>query len=343
MNSEKTMLVTGGAGFIGSALVGLLIEKGYDVVVLDKLTYAGHPENLAHLPPERYELVEGDIADVVMVAKLLKGHQPNAVFHLAAESHVDNSITGPKAFIETNIVGNFVLLQQTLEYYQKLEPEEQKDFRFVQVSTDEVYGSLGKDGYFTEETQIQPNSPYSATKAGGDHLARAWHHTYGLPVITTHCSNNYGPRQYPEKLIPVMIENALAGKPLPVYGDGSNVRDWIFVDDHCAGLWLAYEKGKVGEVYNFGGREEWDNLSLVKKLCSILDELKPRSDGKPYAEQISFVEDRLGHDKRYAIDDVKAEKKLGFTRSKNFENGLEETIQWYLQNSQWCEQVKKVA
>ena len=343
MADKQHTIVTGGAGFIGSALVGLLASKGYMPIVLDKLTYAGHPENLKYLPQDSYKLVVGDIGDGELVSKLCAEHQPRAIFHLAAESHVDNSIAGPKAFIETNIVGNFTLLQVALDYYKTLDGAAKDAFRFVQVSTDEVYGSLGANGHFTEDSQIQPNSPYSATKAGGDHLARAWFETFGLPVVTTHCSNNYGPRQFPEKLIPVMISNALSGKPLPVYGDGSNVRDWIFVDDHCQGLWLAFEKAAAGAVYNFGGREEWDNVSLVKKLCATLDELRPRSDGNKYEQQINFVTDRLGHDKRYAIDDSKAEEELGFTRSVNFEQGLKQTVQWYLDNGDWCKQVLKAA
>lgn len=340
--TNKHVLITGGAGFIGSALVGLAVAKGYHPIVLDKLTYAGHPENLDYLPQGSHTLVVGDIGDAELVAKLLAEHQPQAIFHLAAESHVDNSITGPKAFIETNIVGNFVLLNAAREYFQTLEGAEKDSFRFIQVSTDEVYGSLGPEGHFTEASQIQPNSPYSATKAGGDHLARAWFETYRLPVVTTHCSNNYGPRQFPEKLIPVMIQNALAGKPLPIYGNGSNVRDWIFVDDHCSGIWLAFEKGTPGEVYNFGGRAELDNLTLVHQLCDLLDELRPNPRGS-YRDQINFVQDRPGHDQRYAIDDSKAEKELGFTRSVNFEQGLRQTVQWYLANGDWCEQVLKVA
>ena len=339
----KHIIITGGAGFIGSSLVGLLVDKGYTPIVLDKLTYAGHPENLAYLPDGSYELVVGDIGDGPLVAGLLAKYQPEAIFHLAAESHVDNSITGPKAFIETNIVGNFTLLGAALECYQGLEGSAREAFRFIQVSTDEVYGSLGATGHFTEGSQIQPNSPYSATKAGGDHLARAWFETYGLPVVTTHCSNNYGPRQFPEKLIPVMISKALAGEKLPVYGDGSNVRDWIFVDDHCLGIWLSFEKGVPGEVYNFGGRAELDNLTLVKQLCGLLDELQPSPQDKKYEEQIAFVQDRLGHDQRYAIDDSKAERELGFTRSVNFEQGLRQTVEWYLANGDWCAQVTKKA
>jgi dTDP-glucose 4,6-dehydratase len=339
----KHVIITGGAGFIGSAMVGKLIAEGVKPIVLDKLTYAGHRENLAEFPASSYELVVGDIADQPLVGGLFAKYQPAAVLHLAAESHVDNSITGPQAFIQTNVVGNFLLLQSALNYFKTLSGSTKEAFRFVQVSTDEVYGSLGAEGHFTEHSQIQPNSPYSASKAAGDHLARAWHHTFGLPVITTHCSNNYGPRQFPEKLIPVMIHKALAGEKLPIYGNGSNVRDWIFVDDHCHGIWLSLTKGRVGEVYNFGGRAEFDNLSLVKKLCTLLDHLQPRADKKSYVEQIGFVTDRLGHDQRYAIDDSKAEQELGFSRSMTIDEGLHATVKWYLENQQWCNTVKKVA
>lgn len=339
----RHIIVTGGAGFIGSAMVEKLIKEDIKPIVLDKLTYAGHRENLEHLPAGSYELVVGDIGDQALVDKLLQQYLPEAILHLAAESHVDNSISGPQEFIETNVVGNFLLLQSALKYYQNLSGPSKRLFRFVQVSTDEVYGSLGETGHFTEESQIQPNSPYSASKAAGDHLARAWHHTFGLPVVTTHCSNNYGPRQFPEKLIPVMISKALAHEQLPVYGNGSNVRDWIFVNDHCEGIWLALTKGKIGEVYNFGGRAEYDNLSLVKKLCQLLDQLRPRADKKSYEEQIGFVMDRLGHDQRYAIDDTKAEEELGFRRSVTFEQGLKSTVEWYLENQQWCTEVQKAA
>lgn len=339
----RCMIVTGGAGFIGCAMVEKLVQEGIKPIVLDKLTYAGHRENLAGIPAGSYELVVGDIADQPLVDELFRKHQPEAVLHLAAESHVDNSITGPQEFIQTNVVGNFLLLQSALGYYKKLDDAAKRRFRFIQVSTDEVYGSLGATGHFTEASQIQPNSPYSASKAAGDHLARAWYHTYGLPVITTHCTNNYGARQFPEKLIPVMIHKALAGEKLPIYGNGSNVRDWIYVKDHCQGIWLALTKGKVGEVYNFGGRAELDNMSLVKKLCHFLDQLSPRADKQPYETQIGFVTDRLGHDQRYAVDDAKAEQELGFMRSVTLDEGLKATVEWYLNNQQWCAKVQKAA
>ncbi len=325
----KNLLVTGGAGFIGSAFVRLAAQKGCNVVVLDKLTYAGHRSNLEGA---KCELVVGDIADGELVAKLLREHKIDALLNFAAESHVDNSISGPAPFIDTNILGTYHLLEAALRYWR-----EKNDFRFVQISTDEVYGSLGATGKFSEASPFQPNSPYSACKAAGDHLARAWHHTFGLPVVTTHCSNNYGPRQYPEKLIPHMIRCALSGQKLPVYGDGKNVRDWIHVEDHCTGVWLALTKGKLGETYDFGGNAEIDNLSLVQKLCALLD--ARRVGAKPYAEQISFVKDRPGHDRRYAIDDGKAQRELGFTRAYDFERGLAATVDWYLANEAWCETV----
>ncbi len=326
----STLLVTGGAGFIGSAFVEYAVKQGAYVVVLDKLTYAGRRENLAHVEKGKYELVVGDIADMVLVEGLLAKHKASAVFNFAAESHVDNSISGPKDFIETNINGTFALLQACREHYEGLQGVAKEQFRYIQISTDEVYGSLGTDGAFTEDTPIRPNSPYSASKAASDHLVRAWYKTYGLPTLITRCSNNYGPRQFPEKLIPLMIHKALSGEGLPVYGDGKNVRDWIYVDDHCAGIWAAYKNGKLGEVYNFGGHAEVANIDLVNTLCKLLDGLKPRADGKSYAEQITFVKDRPGHDFRYAIDDTKAEKELGFKRTQTFETGLKSTVQWFL-------------
>lgn len=340
---NPSVLVTGGAGFIGSCFVGMAVEKGWRVIVLDALTYAGHPENLSWVKPSAaggsYELVKGDIADGALVLELLRKHNIDAVVNFAAESHVDNSISGPAAFIDTNIVGTYRLLEAVREYWNAL-GEGKDGFRFLQISTDEVYGSLGEEGKFTEETAYAPNSPYSASKAASDHLVRAWHHTYGLPVITTHCTNNYGPRQFPEKLIPVMITNALAGKKLPVYGNGSNVRDWIYVEDHCRGIMLALEKGRVGEPYDFGGGVEMSNLELVNIICAQLDSLRPRADGKKYAAQIAFVTDRLGHDQRYAIDDSKSRNELGFAQKKPFEDMLRDTIQWYLDNQPWCEKVK---
>ena len=329
MAMTKTLLITGGAGFIGSAFVRLATSRGYKVVVLDALTYAGHRENLEGVD---CELVVGDIADRLLVDTLLEKHQPVALLHFAAESHVDNSIASPGEFIATNITGTYILLEASRAYFTR-----NKDFRYLQVSTDEVFGQLGETGYFSEASPYAPNSPYSASKAAADHLVRAWHHTYGLPTIVTHCSNNYGPRQLPEKLIPVIITKALAGEKLPVYGDGQHVRDWIHVEDHCTGILLALEKGTPGEHYCFGGRAESKNLDLVKLICAYLD--KQRPGAKPYAEQISFVPDRLGHDRRYAIDDSKAEHELGFTRKWSFEPGMQATIDWYLANGAWCKQV----
>lgn len=343
MHSDLSLLITGGAGFIGSMFVTQCVARGIRPVVLDKLTYAGHAANLAHLPSGGYHLIQGDIADGALVGKLLREHKVQAVINFAAESHVDNSILGPKPFIDTNIVGVYQLLQATLEYFRVLPAMSKEAFRFVQISTDEVYGALGAEGAFSEESPYRPNSPYSASKAAGDHLVRAWHHTFDLPVITTHCTNNYGPRQYPEKLIPHMIACALAGKHLPIYGDGKYVRDWIHVEDHCAGVWLAFERGKPGETYDFGGRAEVENLTLVKTLCELLDAKRPRVDGKSYSAQIAFVKDRPGHDRRYAIDDSKAERELEFTRKHNVESGLAETIEWYLLNQNWCETVTKKA
>ncbi|MGE0754151.1 MAG: dTDP-glucose 4,6-dehydratase [Alphaproteobacteria bacterium] len=332
-------LVTGGAGFIGSTFVEQCAAKSVPVVVLDKLTYAGHVDNLKHVPRDRYKLVEGDIADTALVNDLLNSHRITHVVNFAAESHVDNSITGPVAFIDTNIMGSFRLLQTCLEYFKSLDGDNQSRFRFLQISTDEVYGSLGPTGKFSETSQIKPNSPYSASKAAADHLVRAWHETFGLPVITTHCTNNYGPRQHPEKLIPNMILCALSGKNLPVYGDGKNVRDWIQVEDHAAGVHLALERGKPGEVYDFGGDAEVQNIDLVQSICTLLDERKPKASGC-YADQIAFVTDRLGHDRRYAIDDSKVQEELGFTRKYTLEQGLATTVDWYLAHMDWCKMMK---
>ncbi|MEN9724104.1 MAG: hypothetical protein RJB38_2090 [Pseudomonadota bacterium] len=343
-----TLLLTGGAGFIGSNFVELAVRRGYRVIVLDALTYAGHRESLDSIPqgtsshPGSWQLVIGDIRDQRLVPELLTQHQCTALLNFAAESHVDRSITGPSAFIETNILGTTNLLQAARGYVDTLPAGSplKARFRYLQVSTDEVYGTLGDTGKFSETTPYAPNSPYSASKAAGDHLVRAWHHTYGLNVVTTNCSNNYGPKQFPEKLIPHMIQCALAGKPLPVYGKGANVRDWIYVLDHCEGILLALERGKAGETYCFGGNSERKNLDVVHALCSVLDEVNPRVDGKSYREQISFVQDRAGHDWRYAIDDTKAQTELGFTRSmKNFEQGLRSTVEWYLSNEAWVKAV----
>ncbi len=340
MASQK-LFVTGAAGFIGSAFAGQRIAAGDRVLVYDALTYAGHRENLAWIEGENLRIVVGDICDGENVLKLLREFQPDAIVNFAAESHVDNSIAAPGAFITTNILGTYAMLEAARLYWNALPPEGKQNFRYVQVSTDEVYGSLGDSGYFTEASQYQPNSPYSASKAAGDHLAHAWFHTYGLPTIVTNCTNNYGPRQFPEKLIPVVITKALAGEKLPVYGTGTNVRDWIHVEDHCHGVWLAASKGNPGETYCFGGRAERDNLTVVKCLCAILDELRPRADGKPYEQQIAFVQDRAGHDFRYAMDDKKSEKVLGFTRRYTFEEGLKATVQWYLDNGAWAKAVTK--
>jgi dTDP-glucose 4,6-dehydratase len=340
---KKTYILTGGAGFIGSCAVGQLVQTGAHVVVLDALTYAGFEENLSWIKDAgykgSYELVRGSITDGGLVAQLLKTHRPHAVLNFAAESHVDNSIAAPSEFIHTNIIGTYTMLEAARAYYEALGDEEKKHFRFVQVSTDEVYGSLGETGKFHEEYPMQPNSPYSASKAAGDHLARAWFHTYKFPTIVTNCTNNYGARQYPEKLIPLTITNALSGKHLPIYGDGLNIRDWIHVEDHAAGVLLALAKGTVGETYCFGGNAEKTNIQVVHGLCDILDELRPKADGTSYRTQITFVEDRKGHDRRYAIDDSKAQKALGFTRKHSFESGLRDTVQWYLNNQSWADAV----
>ena len=338
-----SVLVTGGAGFIGSSFVELLLSEGCRVVVLDSLTYAGHAENLDALR-KRFEFVKGDIRDRDLLTQLFKQYQFRSVVNFAAESHVDRSIENAADFVETNVIGVFSLLDSSRRYWETLSAAEKSAFRFVQISTDEVFGSLGDSDAFSELTPYAPNSPYSASKASGDHLARAWFHTYGLPVIVTNCSNNYGPRQFPEKLIPHMIDCALAGGKLPVYGKGLNVRDWIHVSDHCRGVWLALTKGRPGEHYCFGGRSERKNLDVVNAICKELDQISPRKDGRSYLEQISFVEDRKGHDWRYAIDDAKAERELGFHRTySSFEEGLKQTVRWYLDNRPWRDAVMKKA
>jgi len=337
------ILVTGGAGFIGANFVlDWLAQDNEGIVNLDKLTYAGNLENLAALKDDRrHFFVQGDIGNAALVGKLLDEHRPRAVVNFAAESHVDRSILGPGEFIQTNIVGTFNLLEATRAYWTSLLEDEKANFRFLHVSTDEVYGSLAKDDpAFTETHRYEPNSPYSASKAASDHLVRAYHHTYGLPVLTTNCSNNYGPYHFPEKLIPLMIVNALAGKPLPVYGDGQQIRDWLYVRDHCSAIRRVLAQGRLGEVYNVGGWNEKANLEIVHTVCALLDKLRPRSDGKTYREQITFVTDRPGHDRRYAIDARKLEHELGWKPAETFETGIRKTIQWYLDNQGWVDNVQ---
>ncbi len=341
-----TVLITGGAGFIGANFVlDWVAHTSEKIVNLDKLTYAGNLESLALLKHNpQHVFVQGDIGDADLLTRLLAEHQPRAVLNFAAESHVDRSIHGPGDFIETNIVGTFRLLESVRGYWQALSAEDQAKFRFLHVSTDEVYGSLSpQDPAFTEQHQYEPNSPYSASKAASDHLVRAWHHTYGLPVLTTNCSNNYGPLHFPEKLIPLMIVNALAGKPLPVYGDGMQVRDWLYVKDHCSAIRRVLEGGRLGETYNVGGWNEKPNIEIVKTVCALLDELRPRSDGQTYATQITYVKDRPGHDRRYAIDARKLEKELGWKPAETFETGIRKTVAWYLENSEWVAHVQSGA
>jgi dTDP-glucose 4,6-dehydratase len=337
------ILVTGGAGFIGSNFVLDWLEACDEPLInLDKLTYAGNLENLASVASDpRYTFVHGDIGDTELVAGLLKKHQPRAIFNLAAESHVDRSIHGPEAFVQTNIVGTFRLLEAVRHYWGGLSAEAKAAFRFVHISTDEVYGSLSPQApAFTETHKYEPNSPYSASKAASDHLVRAYHHTYGLPVLTTNCSNNYGPYHFPEKLIPLMIVNALAGKPLPVYGDGQQVRDWLYVRDHCSALRRVLEAGAPGETYNVGGWNEKPNLDIVHTVCELLDQHRPRADGLSYREQITYVKDRPGHDRRYAIDARKSESELGWKPAETFESGIRKTVLWYLENGDWVSRVQ---
>jgi len=338
-----TILVTGGAGFIGSNFVlDWFAQSNETLVNLDKLTYAGNLQNLANLKGRsEHVFVHGDIGDTGLTTQLLTQYRPRAVANFAAESHVDRSIHGPEDFIQTNILGTFHLLESVRAYWNGLEGEAKAGFRFLHVSTDEVYGSLGKgDAAFSETHRYEPNSPYSASKAASDHLVRAYHHTYGLPVLTTNCSNNYGPYHFPEKLIPLMIVNALAGKPLPVYGDGQQVRDWLYVKDHCSAIRRVLEAGRLGEVYNVGGWNEKPNIEIVHTVCTLLDELRPRSDGKSYQEQITFVTDRPGHDRRYAIDARKLERELGWKPAETFETGIRKTVQWYLDNQDWVAAVQ---
>ena len=337
------LLVTGGAGFIGSNFVlDWLAQSQEPVINLDKLTYAGNLENLSALEGDsRHVFVKGDIGDAALVAQLLATHQPRAVINFAAESHVDRSIHGPEDFIQTNIVGTFHLLEAVRAYWNGLQGDAKSSFRFLHVSTDEVYGSLGlSDAAFTETHSYAPNSPYSASKAASDHLVRSYHHTYGLPVLTTNCSNNYGPYHFPEKLIPLMIVNALAGKPLPVYGDGQQIRDWLYVKDHCSAIREVLARGRLGEVYNVGGWNEKPNIDIVHTLCQLLDELRPQADGASYQSQITYVKDRPGHDRRYAIDASKIERELGWRPLETFETGIRKTVAWYLANADWVANVQ---
>lgn len=335
----KTYLITGGCGFIGSNFVRFILEREPEATIinLDKLTYAGNIHNLDGISNSRYHFVHGDICDSELVAKLFNDHQFDGVVHFAAESHVDRSIDGPAEFVQTNIVGTLNLLEQSREYLNK---EEKSNFRFLHVSTDEVYGTLGDKGKFFESTPYDPSSPYSASKAGSDHLARAWHRTYGLPVLVTNCSNNYGAYQFPEKLIPLMIINCLHRKPLPVYGKGENVRDWLFVTDHCEAIHTVLTSGQVGETYNIGGNNEIKNIDVVLTICSLLDEMSPREDGSKYSKLITYVQDRPGHDFRYAIDATKINQELGWSPKESFETGIQKTINWYLNNQQWWQAIQ---
>jgi dTDP-glucose 4,6-dehydratase len=341
-----TILVTGGSGFIGSNFIrNLLHLDNTNVVNIDKLTYAGNSENLSEIADSsRYTFVRGDIGDATLIHELLNTHQPTAIINFAAESHVDRSIVSPEDFITTNVVGLFRLLNVSKDYWGNLTEKEKNSFRFLQVSTDEVYGSLGdKDAAFSETNRFEPNSPYSASKASSDHLVRAYHHTYGLPTLTTNCSNNYGPFQFPEKLIPLMILNAIDGKALPVYGDGKQVRDWLHVTDHCDAILRVLNDGVVGETYNVGGESEKTNLEVVRKVCAVLDELRPLSSGESYERLIEHVTDRPGHDRRYAVDITKINKELGWTPNRTFETGIKETVQWYLDHQEWIDRVRSGA
>ncbi len=341
--TNDSILVTGGAGFIGSNFVLSWMKAASAAVVnLDLLTYAGNPANLGQLEGiGRYEFVRGDICSAELVGSLLRKHRPRAIVHFAAESHVDRSIVSPEAFIRTNVNGTFVLLEQARMYWQGLSEQDRTAFRFLHVSTDEVYGTLGpSDAAFSEETAYAPNSPYAASKAGSDHLARAYFHTFGLPVLTTNCSNNYGPFQFPEKLIPLMILNALEGRPLPVYGDGKNVRDWLFVEDHCAAIRAVLERGRLGETYNIGGNSEKANIDVVTAICDLVDEMRPRVKAESRRELITYVQDRPGHDRRYAIDARKIARELGWKPAEGFEGGLRKTVRWYLERGDWVNSVR---
>ncbi|MGH8049521.1 MAG: dTDP-glucose 4,6-dehydratase [Methylococcales bacterium] len=334
------ILVTGGAGFIGSNFVLMAINDGHEIINVDALTYAGNVESLKSISDNpRHRFFHADIADKTEIMALLNQYQPDAIVNFAAESHVDRSIDGPAAFIQTNVVGTLNLLECARDYWRALDDGKRDEFRFLHVSTDEVYGSLGETGAFTEQTPFAPNSPYSASKAASDHLVRAFHHTYGLPTVTTNCSNNYGPHQFPEKLIPLIIQKALSGSPLPIYGDGKNIRDWLYVTDHCTAIMKVLESGRLGETYNVGGDAERENIAVVKAICSVLDRQRPRSDGKSYAEQMTFVKDRPGHDRRYAIDASKIKSELSWSPAVDFEQGIESTIQWYLNHQDWVQRV----
>ena len=335
------ILITGGSGFIGSNLVRHIIETtDHAVLNLDALTYAGNPHSLSDIEENpRYAFAQVDICDAALVEQTIQAFQPEWIMHLAAESHVDRSIDGPGAFIQTNVIGTFNLLQSARSYYESLEKSAKANFRFLHVSTDEVYGSLGETGLFTETTPYDPHSPYSASKASSDHLARAWADTYGLPVLITNCSNNYGPFQFPEKLIPVVILKALRGEDIPVYGKGINIRDWLYVEDHADALYTVISEGEIGETYNIGGYNERKNIDIVQLLCALLDELKPREDRKSYREQITFVTDRPGHDLRYAIDASKIKRELGWTPKQDYTSGFRKTVQWYLDNTAWTQQI----
>lgn len=336
----QTWLVTGGAGFIGGNFVLGAVSDGIRIVNLDALTYAGNLDTLSSLDGNPgHAFVHGDIGDRALVAKLLAEHRPDAIVNFAAESHVDRSIDGPAAFVQTNVVATLALLEAARDYWKGLEGAAKDGFRFLHVSTDEVYGSLGDSGKFSEETAYAPNSPYSASKAASDHLVRAFHHTYGLPVLTTNCSNNYGPYQFPEKLIPLVIAKAIAGEPLPIYGDGKNVRDWLYVGDHCAAIRAVLARGRVGETYNVGGDAERQNIEVVNVICALLDERRPRDDGKPRNSQITYVKDRPGHDRRYAIDASKLHNELGWKPAHTFEQGIADTVDWYLDRQNWVQRV----
>ena len=333
------LLITGGSGFIGSNLVRFLISRGHDILNIDALTYAGNPSSLADLEDHpNYSFLKADICDPNAMRSAFADLRPNAIMHLAAESHVDRSIDGPQAFIETNILGTYTLLEAARNYISSFKLA-LSDFRFLHVSTDEVYGSLGKTGAFKETTAYNPHSPYSASKASSDHLARSWHDTYGLPVIVTNCSNNYGPYQFPEKLVPVVILNALRGEPIPVYGAGDNIRDWLYVEDHAEALYAVVSKGRPGETYNIGGNNELQNIELVRMICKILDELKQRPDGKSYTNQIAFVADRPGHDLRYAIDATKIKTEINWQPKQDYQSGFRKTVKWYLDNEAWWEEI----